>query len=297
MKALIKISLLAIVLAVVFISCNKKEEEANFTANFEYEYIDQSTVLYTNTSSGEYYSLTWDFANGEVVTTTDKNQIFQINYPVKGDYNVVLKVMDYGGNSKSASQIINIDTTTLPDMEAIDFLTGGSSKSWFWAADQIGHVGLGPVSDAYGSSEYTWPSWWQIDSWDIDKACMYDAEFVFTKVDNDLTFEQISGSAFVPGPYAETIGIEGDQCYGEDIIPELYGIKNVSLYPSTSNASIEGEYRGTAMLFSDNGAMCWWVGNSEYDIIEITENTLKLRIAQDDNYAWYHTFVSEKPIQ
>jgi hypothetical protein len=47
--------------------------------------------------------------------------------------------------------------------------------------------------------------------------------------------------------------------------------------------------------FSDDGFMCWWVGASQYDIIEITENTLKVRIKEDDTYAWYHTFTSIKP--
>ena len=32
------------------------------------------------------------------------------------------------------------------------------------------------------------------------------------------------------------------------------------------------------MNFSDQGFMCWWVGTSEYDIIEVTENILKVRI-------------------
>jgi len=79
--------------------------------------VDGNTVLFSNASSGEYYSLTWDFANGDVVTTTDKNETFQIKYPVKGDYNVSLKVLDYGGTTKTNTQTINIANTDLPDLE------------------------------------------------------------------------------------------------------------------------------------------------------------------------------------
>jgi beta-glucanase (GH16 family) len=97
-------------------SCTK-EEDSSFTANFNYEYVDGNTVLFSNTSSGEYYSLTWDFANGQEITTTDKNETFRINYPVKGDYKVSLKVLDYGGTTKTNTQTINIANTVLPDLE------------------------------------------------------------------------------------------------------------------------------------------------------------------------------------
>lgn len=117
MKFRLTISLLAILLTGILFSCNK-EEESNFTANFSFEYIDDNTILYTNTSSGEYYSLTWDFGNGEVVTTTDKKETFQINYPERGDYPVKLKVLDYGGATKTITQFINIAITTLPNIVA-----------------------------------------------------------------------------------------------------------------------------------------------------------------------------------
>jgi len=126
---------------------------------------------------------------------------------------------------------------------------------------------------------------------------MYDAEFVFTKTGDGMTFEQIQGPAFIPGTYANKIGVEGDVCHGADVATTLYGVKNVTFSPSTSRAAIDGGYRGTTMTFSDGGFMCWWVGASEYDIIEITDNILRVRIKEDDTYAWYHIFTSEKPEQ
>jgi len=41
--------------------------------------------------------------------------------------------------------------------------------------------------------------------------------------------------------------------------------------------------------------MCWWVGTSEYDIIEVTDNILKVRIKEDETQAWYQIFTSVKP--
>lgn len=110
-------SLLIVVLTGILFSCTK-EEESDFTVNFNYEYIDDNTVLYSNTSSGEYYSLTWDFGNGDIITTTNKKETFQVYYAVKGDYKVSLKALDYSGTSKTKSQSVNIAKTTLPDLEA-----------------------------------------------------------------------------------------------------------------------------------------------------------------------------------
>lgn len=117
MKILSKLSMLLLLFVMLFISCDK-EEESNFTASFNHEFINDNTVRYTNTSTGEYYSLTWNFGNGDEVTTTDKNQTYQIHYPLKGDYNVSLKVLDYGGATKTQSKTINIANSDLPELEA-----------------------------------------------------------------------------------------------------------------------------------------------------------------------------------
>jgi beta-glucanase (GH16 family) len=117
MRLLSNISLLFVFFALLSISC-AKEEESNFTAGFNFEYVDDNTVLYTNTSSGEYYSLTWNFGNDDEITTSDKKQTFQIHYPVKGDYNVSLKVLDYNGTTKTQTKTINIANSDLPVLEA-----------------------------------------------------------------------------------------------------------------------------------------------------------------------------------
>lgn len=117
MKIRLTISLLAVLLTGLLFSCSK-EEESDFTVNFNYEYVDDNTILYTNTSSGEYYSLTWNFGNGDIVTTTDKKETFQIFYPESGDYHVKLSALDYGGTAKTTDQLVHIDNTILPNIEA-----------------------------------------------------------------------------------------------------------------------------------------------------------------------------------
>lgn len=206
-------------------------------------------------------------------------------------YNVTVLAVGTGGVSSSQTKQVEV-FSSFSDDEALEFLTGGSAKTWYWAADQPGHTGLGPNFEDPGKAYAAWYA-----AAPFEKECMYGSEFVFTKTDEGLTFEQTTGTAFIPGTYAGKIGVEGDVCHGEDVVPNLYGVKNVSFSPSSSIATVDGGYRGTTMSFSDGGLMGWWVGTSEYEIIQVTENILMVRVQEDGTYAWYHTFTNVKPEQ
>jgi beta-glucanase (GH16 family) len=100
---------LLIVLSFAFvISGCKKDDDEDFTADFNIEYVDDNHVRFSNNSSGEYYSMIWNFGNGEGDTTTNKKQSYYIYYPQAGNYQVSLRLTNYSGSSKSASQTVNI---------------------------------------------------------------------------------------------------------------------------------------------------------------------------------------------
>lgn len=206
-------------------------------------------------------------------------------------YNVTVYAIGTGGVTSSETIQITV-FSSFTDEEAVEFLTGGTSKKWYWAADKAGHVGLGP--NFVDGTNHTFAAWYTAGAW--EKSCMYDAEFVFTKTDAGVTFEQTAGPSFVPGTYAPTLGVDPDDCYDSSVI-DPYGVKNVSFSPASSIATVDGGYRGTAMSFSDGGYMCWYVGVSDYEIIEITANTLKVRIEENETFAWYQTLTTEKPVQ
>jgi hypothetical protein len=237
----------------------------------------------------------FDFGDGSSPLTSGSGKISK-RFSITGLqlYNVTVKAIGTGGITSSTTAQLEV-LSTFEDPDAVEFLTGGSSKTWYWAYDQASHVGLGPATENGENNEITYDAWWSITANDPDKACMYSAEFVFTKTETGMTYEQITGPAFIPATYAGKIGVDGDICHDESVATNLYGVKNISLSPSASLASELGEYRGTTMTLGDGGFMCWWVGKSEYDIIEVTENILRVRIAEDDEFAWYHTFTSVKP--
>lgn len=250
-------------------------------------------VHFTSTGNGA-ITYNYDFGDGtkEIAASGKVSHLFSLTG--LNTYTVTVSAIGPGGLTTIMSEQVEV-FSSFEDAQAVDLLTGGSSKNWYWAADQPGHAGLGPDAEDNGNGEFSFAAWWQIGPFDADKSCMYDAEFVFTKNGNAVTFEQTTGPAFVPGTYAGRVGIEGDVCHSDDVATTIYGVKNISFSPSTSKAALEGGYRGTTMSISDGGFMSWWVGKSEYDIIELSDNVLKVRIKEDDTFAWYHTFTDVKP--
>lgn len=104
------IGFLSVIILVTSIGCNKDDEEADFTPSFNYELVDDNHVLYTNTSQGEYYSMSWDFGNGVTETTTDKNETFEVYYSAAGNYDVSLRLTNYTGNNKTETKTVTIST-------------------------------------------------------------------------------------------------------------------------------------------------------------------------------------------
>ncbi|MDO5969189.1 PKD domain-containing protein [Flavivirga aquimarina] len=216
-------------------------------------------------------------------------------------YTVTVMASGRGGITTTTS--INVDVfSSFEDQEAKDFLSGGAgaSKTWYWAADKTGNIGLGP-NTVQADNSHTYSAWFTSNAWHADKLCMYDAEFVFTQsADGNLTFEQLTDIAYTPGDFAASIGVDGDSCHGLDVAPSLDGVKNVSFSPSSSIATIDGvdpTYRGTTITFSDNGFMSWYVNVSEIEIIEITDTTLYVRMTDSSNsdLAWYCRYQTDNP--
>lgn len=242
----------------------------------------------------------YDFGDGSDVKVAPSGSItHQFSLTGLNTYTVTLMASGIGGITTTSS--INIDVfSSFEDEEAKNFLTGGAgnSKTWYWAADKPGNIGLGP-NDVQSGGEHTWAQWFTSNAWHSDKLCMYDQEFVFTQSADGktVTFEQLTDIAYTPGDFAASIGVDGDTCHGTDVAPTLDGVKNVTFSPSNSNATEDGEYRGTTINFSDGGFMGWYVGISSIEIIEITDSTLFVRMLDASNpaLAWYCLYQTDNP--
>ncbi|PTN09010.1 family 16 glycosylhydrolase [Mangrovibacterium marinum] len=264
-------------------------------ADAENPYGDGTGLVSFTATADHEITYTYSFGDGTDRKVAPDGKIsHQFSKTGVNTYLVTVDAVGAGGLASSKTMPVEV-LSTFTDDEALELLTGGSSKKWYWAADQPGNIGLGPNDRKYSGNEHTWSYWFTSTAWHPDKLCMYDAEFVFTKTADGLTFEQTAGTAYIPADYANTIGVEGNTCHGEDVVPSLYGVKNVSFSPSSSIATVDGGYRGTTMTFSDGGFMCWYVGTSVHEIIQLTDDILKVRIEGTGANAWYCTFTTTNP--
>lgn len=261
----------------------------------EFPYGDGSGVVNFTATADNEITFYFKFGDGKDDKIAQNGTLsHQFSEAGVNTYNVTVVAVGTGGISSSKSVSIEV-FSSFEDPEALQFLTGGASKSWYWAADQPGHLGLGPNDQVYENGGHAFASWYNAAAFEKDGSCLYQSEFVFANVDGKMTFENINatGQAFVQGIYATDLGLGDEGCYDWDIA----GVKNVSFSPSASIATIDGGYRGTSISFSDGGFMGFYCGSSEYEIISVTNNLLKVRVVQTNNplFAWYHTFTSVKP--
>ncbi|PIQ34762.1 MAG: hypothetical protein COW63_03235 [Bacteroidetes bacterium CG18_big_fil_WC_8_21_14_2_50_41_14] len=110
----IKIPLISLFITTLtsFGGCDNNND-ADFKADFTYTFNDENHVAYVNTSEGEYYSMIWNFGNGDGDTTTNKKKSYDIYYPIAGDYEVSLHLTDYNGNNTSSNKAITIANTEI----------------------------------------------------------------------------------------------------------------------------------------------------------------------------------------
>jgi len=265
-------------------------------------YGDGSGMVHFTGSADGAITFRYEFGDGSNPVSAPNGDVTHV-FALTDVNTYTVTILASGRGGITTSKSINIDVfSSFEDQEAKDFLTGGVglSKTWYWAADKNGNIGLGP-NDVMTDGSHTFPAWFNAGPWWPDKLCMYDAEFVFTQsAEGDVTFEQLQEIAYTPGDFASTIGVAGESCHGVDVAPNLVGVKEVSFSPSTSNATEDGtnpDYRKTTMNFSDGGFMCWYVGegpSSKLEIITITDNTLFVRIEEGPR-AWYCTFQTDNP--
>ena len=258
-------------------------------------------VNFTATADNE-ITYTFDFGDGKD-KQIEASGVTSHQFSINGlfTYNVTVSAVGTGGISSTKTIQVQV-FSSFADDEAKQFLTGGSTKSWYWAADQPGHLGLGPNDQVYENGSHTYSAWYAAAPWEKTATSLYECEFKFSVESGSLTFEQLNptGEAFVQGNYASEFGLGAEGSYpSTGTAFDIAGVKNASFSPSASIATIDGGYRGTTINFSNGGFMGFYAGSSDYEIIEVTENILKVRVVQVNTplFAWYHTFTNVKPEQ
>ncbi|WP_264551564.1 glycoside hydrolase family 16 protein [Flavobacterium sp. N2038] len=218
-------------------------------------------------------------------------------------YTVTVIASGRGGVTSTTTTNVTVKSD-FSDDEAVQFLTDGTSKKWYWSASEAGHLGVGQndgdATKNYYGNYYTAAPFEKAAS--PTSSCLYENVLTFSLEGDQLKFQLDNGGATFFNAAFEGVagGSSGsDACLAYD----TSGKKSVSLSPSESvvmqNPNHATQTRGTMMNFSDGGFMGYYIGQSSYEILSITANRMVVRAVMGGNssLAWYHIFTTKKPTQ
>jgi hypothetical protein len=214
-------------------------------------------------------------------------------------YTIIVNAIGTGGMSSSTSIEVSV-RSDFDDVEAKELLSGGTSRTWYLAASEVAHLGVGPGNSGIDADGYWYPKYYQAAPFEkcgVEISdCLCDDELTFTlDANGQLTYQlnNNSGTFFNAG-HQDVVG----QNAGEDACFEFdtSGTSIVSLSPSLIDWTLvpdpEFSGRGTTMSFSNDAFMGYYVGSSTYDIISVSNTELYVRTldGNDPGLAWYHKF-------
>ncbi|MFH6602089.1 family 16 glycosylhydrolase [Maribacter algicola] len=288
-----------IALLIIAFSCEEDDGPvngplANLSVTPEVQDDGSGTVTIRATASGA-KSFSFDFGDG---TTGESLTGFIVKtYEMAGENNYTVTVTANGNDGSSLTETIQVTVTVTVEIpEEVGLLTNGSSKTWFLAASQPGHLGLGPAREGI-DGDWWYPKWYSAQAFEKCGAdisdCFCDDELTFS-VDSTGELSYVldnKGQTFFNVAHKEVAGgaETEDACYDFD----TSGSKTVTISSVSGNVP-EGETTGIQMDFSDGGFMSYYVGSSTYEILTITEDLLYVRTYDTMNadLAWYLRFTS-----
>ncbi|WP_300027883.1 glycoside hydrolase family 16 protein [uncultured Maribacter sp.] len=249
-------------------------------------------------TNANYYH--YDFGDG--TSALETSGLTTKTYDEIGDNSYTVTITAGSTEGKKISETLNVSVSlAFTDTETISFLTNNSSKTWFLAAAQPGHLGLGPAREGI-DGDWWYPKWYSASAFEKcgtdDSDCLCDDELTFSVDDSGaLTYmlDNKGQTYFNVGHKAVVGGAEDiDFCYDFDTT----GSKSVVLSEVSGNVP-DDQTTGIQMSFSDGGFMGYYVGSSTYEILSISDTELYVRTYDTENadLAWYHKFTSSEAVE
>ncbi|AWH87064.1 laminarinase [Flavobacterium album] len=211
-------------------------------------------------------------------------------------YEVVVIAYGKGGVATTASFMMEDVLLNFRDDETTQFLTGGTSKVWYIAAAEAGHLGVGPNTP---DGNNNWPSYYAAAPFEKAgsdvSSCFYNNKFTFSLDGEQIKFENDNGGAtFFNASYTSVGGtpLGADNCLPYDVS----GVKNVTLGAASSYVSPAAS-TGTQFTISNNGFLGYYIGSNTYEVLSITATRMQVRVVQGNNtdLAWYLILTTQPP--
>ncbi|AZQ45251.1 glycoside hydrolase family 16 protein [Nonlabens ponticola] len=300
-----------LVIAVTILGCQDDDTEfgpvvapSDLSVSFEVQGEDDENPNGDGTgvvtfSANASNALNYTYSFGDSRSSFSSDGDLEHRYVQQGvnTYTVTVTATGTGGAATSQTTQVTV-FSAFEDNDAKQLLTGGSSKIWYWAAAEPGHLGVGPNNGDPTDGNNNFPQFYQAAPFEKNGAdeslCLYEDQLVFSLNDDEELVYQLNnfGQTYFNGAFESVVGGSNgfDFCYDFD----TDGVKNVTLSPSESIVP-DSEKRGTTMTFSDDGFMSYYINTSVYDILELTENRMVVRGIMNGDLAWYHTFSTDDP--
>lgn len=313
----ILINTITIITLLLMVNCSKDDYSfGSLTApsniDVQYEIIGKTTAAPDGDGTGKVKftvkaadAISYKFVFNDGTSENSPNGIYEKRFTKTGVNTYTVTVIATGKGGVASNTTVDVKVlSTFSDDEAVTLLTGGTSKKWYFSASEVGHLGVGPNST--DATQNYFGFWYQAAAFEkagaASSSCLYDNVLTFSLVGGQLKFNHDNGGkTFFNASYLSAGGGSGseDACLNYTVS----GIKTVSLSPSesviTKNPNAATQTRGTLMTIADGGFMGYYIGQSTYEILSITENRMVVRgiMGNADGVAWYHTFTTTKPTQ
>lgn len=259
---------------------------------------DGSGLVNLTVSADNALSYQFTFSDGASPAAAPQGT-YQKRFTQNGTHTYTITAIAYGTGGASTSKSFQVTVfSNFSDPEVEQMLTGGSSKVWYWAAATAGHLGVGPTSDPEIWKTYV-PNYYSAGPYEKaaspESSCLYENKLTFTMDGSFIRYQlDNGGKTFFNSSYNSVGGSTAttDQCLTFDTSAQ----KTVTLSPSSSGLPAEVS-RQVDMIFSDNGFMGYYIGQTTYEILELTNSKMVVRAVMGNNpsLAWYHTFSTNPP--
>lgn len=260
---------------------------------------DGSGLVNITASANNAISYKFDFGDGLSEVAPSGITTHRFSKVGVNTYTVVVNAIGTGGLQSSTSIDVEV-FSSFDDAELKQLLTGGSNRTWYLAATEVGHLGVGPGNAGVDPEGFWYPKWYAAQPFEkcgIEISdCLCDDELTFTlDANGQLTYQlNNNGFTFFNAGHQAVIGENAgeDACFAFD----TSGTSIVSLSPSLTDWNTvpdpDFEARGTTMNFSNDGFMGYYVSSSTYDVISVSDTELYVRTldGNDPGLAWYHKF-------
>lgn len=267
---------------------------------------DGTGIVVFNTTADNALNYAYDFGDGRTGSTFNGSIEHRFVELGVNSYNVTVTATGTGGAATTQTQVITV-FSDFNDQEAKDFLTGETSKTWYWSVTENAHWGVGPTRLIAGQSEdsYSRPAFFPAPAFarycpDVPQTnCFYEDTMTFTKDGNDVIYELNNfGNTYFHNTFLSQFGgpTAGNTNNEDECLPFTAPAPGVVTFVPTTNTDVAPENsRKTSIILPNNSVLSWYVGSSDYEILEITENRMVLRTVQanDPALAWYHTLTTD----